>query len=158
MDKEEKARKSHEWYLRNKERLSLKFHQYYEQHKEEIKKNVSVYKKEHRLGYNELNRLNSGYISKEQKHANSKRGIVKRQELVNNIKVEKGCKVCGERDVNKLLFHHPNMDKLNDIKHLKCYSKETLLKEIEKCIVLCRKCHCMIHLNKENRKGFVKWS
>ena len=60
---------------------------------------------------------------------------------------EKGCKKCGEHRVWVLDFHHRNPDiKDGTIAHMiKSSSEINLLKELEKCDVLCANCHREFH-------------
>jgi len=55
--------------------------------------------------------------------------------------------LCGEKDITKLTFHHLNPDekeaKIGVI--LRTGQKNRILKEIKKCVVLCRVCHDIVH-------------
>jgi hypothetical protein len=62
-------------------------------------------------------------------------------------KTGKVCATCGESDTTKLLFHHVD-------KATKCFklgnnsdlhTKQTILEEIAKCVLLCRSCHARLH-------------
>ena len=70
------------------------------------------------------------------------------KEWVEDYKVEKGCAVCDEIDYTCLEFHHVDAEtKENEISVMvnnKC-SKEKLLAEMEKCIVVCASDHRKIH-------------
>ena len=71
-----------------------------------------------------------------------KRNLIK--QYINNIK-QKGCSICGEKDISCLDFHHIN-NKIRDVSSL--IQNENLNKvklEIEKCIVLCSNCHRKLH-------------
>lgn len=71
-----------------------------------------------------------------------KRNLIK--QYINNIK-QKGCSMCGEKDIACLDFHHIN-NKVRDVSSL--IKNENLNKvklEIEKCIVLCSNCHRKLH-------------
>lgn len=69
------------------------------------------------------------------------------------LKSKLKCNNCEESHIACLDFHH-----INDInKELAIAtmvaitkSKETILKEIQKCIVLCSNCHRKLHYNKKN--------
>ena len=68
--------------------------------------------------------------------------------LVNNIKKTKKCNMCNESRFYCLEFHHlDNKDKKNTVSRLisRQYGKKTVLKEINKCIVLCNNCHAEEH-------------
>lgn len=59
-----------------------------------------------------------------------------------------GCKICGEKHPACLEFHHRNPEEkdicISDMIRNK-YSQENILKELEKCDILCRNCHMKIH-------------
>jgi len=59
--------------------------------------------------------------------------------------------MCGESYAGCLDFHHKNPEeKANTVSDLvaKGYGKETILREIEKCVVLCKNCNAKIHERK----------
>ena len=71
-----------------------------------------------------------------------------------DIKKEMHCNICGYSQethenfkTNALEFHHINDDKSFTIGDAlsQGLGKETILKEIEKCVVLCARCHAEIH-------------
>jgi len=69
------------------------------------------------------------------------------------IEYKKGkiCAVCGENYASCLDFHHNSpKEKAGTISDLvaKGYSIETILREIQKCTVLCKNCHVKIHSRK----------
>lgn len=79
----------------------------------------------------------------------------RRKELKEWFKDYKGqleCLVCGENHPATLVFHHrdPN-DKDNVVSDMvrNGFSKEKILKEIEKCDVLCANHHAIEHYNGE---------
>jgi hypothetical protein len=59
---------------------------------------------------------------------------------------EHPCIECGEIDDRKLLFHHkdPSIKKGN-VSTFVGGSREKLLNEIDKCLILCYNCHAAIH-------------
>jgi len=56
-------------------------------------------------------------------------------------RVEKGCYDCGEKDSDLLTFDHENGDKEFDLARGVNVSMVRLLKEIQKCAVVCFNCH-----------------
>ena len=58
-----------------------------------------------------------------------------------------GCIICGEKEICCLDFHHLR-DKSFEIGHSMDITLETLLKEVDKCIVLCANCHRKLHAEK----------
>ena len=73
-------------------------------------------------------------------------------ELVNNIKQQSTCKFCPEKDPCCLDFHHLDSNQKDEsIAYLVgIKSRERLMKEIEKCIVVCANCHRKIHSKNKN--------
>jgi N-formylglutamate amidohydrolase len=66
---------------------------------------------------------------------------------IKEYKINKGCKVCGYNSCSSaLIFHHKNKDKEFQIARGQgCRSFNRILKEIEKCDVLCSNCHLELH-------------
>lgn len=66
---------------------------------------------------------------------------------LNKYKQDKGCERCGFNDHRALVFHHliPEEKSFSLGRELK--GKEKTLKEIDKCIILCRNCHSIEHYN-----------
>ena len=64
------------------------------------------------------------------------------------IKSNLSCKICGESRTPTLDFHHRDPSKkdraIGDMSR-GSFSIESVLKEIEKCDVLCSNCHRMLH-------------
>lgn len=73
---------------------------------------------------------------------------------VANHKLLKGCKKCGFNAIsNRLHLHHRDPStKLFGITFGYRYKEEAYLAEIEKCDVLCVKCHAEVH-SRMRRKG-----
>jgi hypothetical protein len=63
--------------------------------------------------------------------------------LIREIKLQKGCVKCGYKEHYAALdFHHRNpKTKSFNISEKKTVGKNILLKEIEKCDILCVNCH-----------------
>lgn len=64
-----------------------------------------------------------------------------------NYKNTLKCERCGENHIYCLDFHHLNQSKkeYNISSMIYRYGRKTVLKEIEKCIVLCKNCHAKEH-------------
>jgi len=77
-----------------------------------------------------------------------KRHQKERREYINNYKLSKGCSLCGYNKCAKaLVFHHVKGNKDFEIaqsfrEHM---SLEKIKTEIDKCIVLCCRCHTELH-------------
>ncbi len=78
----------------------------------------------------------------------------KRRDWLNEIKSKLKCNICGYSkathpnfSINALQFHHTQDNKNFCIADggAKGYSKETITKEINKCVCLCSRCHAEIH-------------
>lgn len=72
---------------------------------------------------------------------------------INDYKASRGCKICNITDYRVLQFHHRDKEAKeftigNYSKHGS--SRSTLMKEIEKCDILCANCHIITHY--EERK------
>lgn len=68
----------------------------------------------------------------------------------NNFK----CSVCGENRVATLDFHHRDPSKKDgniSVITQRGWSKSKILKEIEKCDILCANCHRMLHYEERNK-------
>lgn len=84
--------------------------------------------------------------------------IKRKRELarwLRNLKHGKSCEICKEKYPLCLDFHHKDpKDKLNSVSDLviRGYAREVILKEIDKCIVLCKNCHVKQHY-KESSSG-----
>jgi len=85
------------------------------------------------------------YLSK----AKNRKGEV--VEWVFEMKKNMGCERCGFSHPVALDFHHINNDKEYDVSKLvRNGNKDKILKEIEKCIVLCSNCHRIFHYEELN--------
>lgn len=69
------------------------------------------------------------------------------QELLRNIKLERGCTDCGSIDINRLQFHHvdPSTKAFTLGNTAEARDLEAIIAEIRKCVVLCDPCHRSRH-------------
>lgn len=67
------------------------------------------------------------------------------------VKTDKGCKICGYNKHHAALqFHHrDSSDKKFALAKSENFSWETVLKEVEKCDVLCSNCHAIVEHDKK---------
>ena len=74
------------------------------------------------------------------------RKLMYKQKLV-KYKEETGCIICGYRRYHKALdFHHIDpATKTGDVSALVTSSFDMAMKEVEKCVLLCRVCHAEVH-------------
>jgi hypothetical protein len=73
------------------------------------------------------------------------------------LKQQYSCMKCGENRWHILDFHHmdPN-EKDFDVSNMGSVSKKRTLKEIEKCITLCRNCHSEFHFLEREEGLLIK--
>ena len=89
----------------------------------------------------------------------SKEAYQKRIDFLNQYKAEAGCKKCGETKYYLLDFHHRNPTEKDFNIAKDCKKKlEIILKELEKCDVLCANCHREWHyLQEHNNISYDTW-
>ena len=95
------------------------------------------------------------YVSKHKKQQviKTRRGHINRRKILTEIKTNFGCKHCGETNGPVLIFHHvdPATKKLNIGASATIGNKwEQILKEVQKCVVLCSNCHILVHWRDRN--------
>ena len=85
---------------------------------------------------------------------NARRAARKRRDMLQQIKLERGCADCGYKAHPEALeFDHITTGKHLAISRIKTYSLETLLTETAKCEVVCANCHRIRTYNR--RKGIT---
>lgn len=78
----------------------------------------------------------------------------KRRAMLNEHKAQRGCLHCGLNNPAALDFHHRDKaTKTANVSSMTGKTEAAMLAEIEKCDVVCKNCHLIIH-EKEKRKGF----
>ncbi len=91
------------------------------------------------------------WYSKNQEHAKEK--VIERKNAIKKwfkeIKGQLRCEQCGENHPACLEFHHLNPSEkeinLSEAVAIKGWSKNKILDEIDKCVVLCSNCHRKLH-------------
>lgn len=69
-----------------------------------------------------------------------------RKGFLADYKRDCGCRICAENEPCCLDFHHINgKEKDFTLATLRSYSEETMMKEINKCAILCSNCHRKLH-------------
>ena len=81
------------------------------------------------------------HIAQTRKHQDSKRAKINEH--------RKPCIACGESDPVVIDFHHPDpsVKELNIGGMVASRSLTSLLKEVDKCVCLCKNCHAKVHAN-----------
>jgi hypothetical protein len=80
--------------------------------------------------------------------AKNKRQKAKLCSWFKNYKVTLKCNQCDESHISCLSFHHidPSKKEINVATAVaRTWSKEKIISEIEKCIILCENCHRKLH-------------
>lgn len=91
------------------------------------------------------------------RHARASRTkYAKRRELqarVTELKVSRGCALCGIKHPAVLQFHHTRGEKAFEIAIAvaQCFAWERIEEEIAKCDVVCANCHHKAHARRSSR-------
>ena len=87
---------------------------------------------------------------------NIKQSYYNKVDILNKYKTERGCKKCGEKRFYLLDFHHtdPNGKDFSISDKSRC-SLEKMMKEIEKCDILCANCHREWHYQSSKDKNII---
>ena len=84
-------------------------------------------------------------------HKNKESHYIRNQKTHDKIKAysdsvkKDGCKICGEKEICTLDYHHLSDKEENVAKLLRGGSLKKVKEEIEKCVVLCANCHRKLH-------------
>ena len=78
-----------------------------------------------------------------------KKRLIKRREFIDDYKLSKGCAICGYSECAKALDFHHDGDKNFAISNATTTGIEKLKKEMEKCEILCCRCHRELHAEEE---------
>lgn len=103
----------------------------------------SLYRKEH------YQQNKTKYLKKARTWGNAKKAST-REFLLKYYKAHP-CTDCGESNPVVLEFDHVNGTKVNNVSEMHGHSTTKLLKEIEKCEVVCANCH---RIRTANRSGY----
>ena len=93
------------------------------------------------------------------KHKNNWYQKAKLKKLSDEIKAQRGCKFCGERDPVCLAFHHRNRgEKEDNISKIVSSggSLERFNHEVDKCDVMCHNCHAKLEAQLKAAGAFPK--
>jgi ferredoxin len=90
----------------------------------------------------------------ESDRARRRRRIKEKREWIQKHKEIVGCEACGSKHPFYVLeFHHRNSEaKDNEISNMIStdYSRDAIVREVKKCMVVCRNCHAEIHWRESN--------
>lgn len=79
--------------------------------------------------------------------ANNKRNITLKREVIAKWRAE-GCSLCGETELCCLVAHHLDPQKKEDHVSRMIFDRTSwgrFLRELKKCVCLCRNCHAKVH-------------
>jgi hypothetical protein len=143
--------KKKEWYQKNRDRLNKQKREYYAQHKEKWHGYYQTYYPAHRPEI--LARTKEYYEkygrayyqkTKDVHYARSQTHKRKLKEWFASLKIGKYCIKCGEDNPKCLDYHHRDPEakvaKLADMVSWGV-SRERIIVEIGKCVLLCANCH-----------------
>ncbi len=80
----------------------------------------------------------------------AKENRIEKRKWYNEVKSTLKCEKCGENHISTLDFHHIDPKKKEFPISRVYFSKEKILEEIKKCIVLCSNCHRKLHWDERN--------
>jgi hypothetical protein len=110
----------------NKERVRIRQREWREINKDKLKE----YREEHRKSISSK--------SNDRVRAN--------KEFANSFKIGNSCSICGFNDIRALQFHHiDSSTKLFSIGNCGGRSREVIMREIQKCLLICANCHFILH-------------
>jgi len=97
------------------------------------------------------------YQQKKEYYKNKAKESKKRvKEKFDEYKKTLSCKICGENHPATLDFHHKNPEEKEIIISQavgRSWGWESLVREIEKCDILCANCHRKLHYEENNAGG-----
>ncbi len=119
-----------EWYQKNKAKRNQAYNDWYRRNREKM----AAKKNEYRLSH------------PDQCIRNDKRARLARRQAIAQIKLERGCAVCGYKGhPHALQFDHlPGFEKTERVSMMYASKWSEVLNEIAKCQVLCANCHAII--------------
>lgn len=118
---------------------------------EEFWKNVSAKDGLQRACKDCIRKSHKKYYENNKRAYFDRRNIYRRKfkKQLDDIKSEKGCLFCKEKDSCCLEFHHVGGSKIEDVGTMKNHAaKQKVLAETEKCVVICANCHRKVHSGK----------
>lgn len=95
------------------------------------------------------------YKNKDKKMAWQNKRRAELKTWMKNLKAALSCKKCGENHPGCLQFHHadPSKKEISISQAVTInWSTKRILKEIEKCVVLCANCHIKLHYRQKQKQ------
>lgn len=128
----------------SREYQSARQRSYYERHRDEISRK----RKSTRDPAKENLRQSRYYMKHRETIIRRLRGRNKSfRKSVNEYKLSSGCSACGFNELAEaLVFHHLDKStKLHNVSKMGLWPDDLVVKEIEKCVILCENCHRELH-------------
>lgn len=132
--------RSSRYYREHRDSSLERQHAYYAANRDKILEQKKIYRASHideRMAYDEAR-----WRRQEQEY----------RVWLDALRTTQGCAVCGRKD-GKLDFHHKDPEsKEHSISGMAHYPLDAIEEELEKCVILCRKCHGQAHGDMEAGK------
>ena len=138
-----------QWHVDNRESINKRHRERYRENREAVLK--------HQKEYHHKNK--SDPIYREKRRVAQQKRRERRMAWWNGIRASLSCEICGESRTPCLDFHHkdPSSKEFGFGKAVSHFMpRGKILKEIEKCVVLCANCHRMEHHNERIRDKGIK--
>lgn len=141
--------------MTDKSKRQLYWQEYFAKNKEKIREAKRVYESDPEVKARKKER--SAELYQKHKEKVKHRCFLRqkeRKEFIEDVALKYGCqnKDCkwkGTINCSYLDFHHldPNL-KLTELSKMKSWSWKKIITEINKCVVLCKNCHALVHMEK----------
>ena len=136
-----------EYYKKNKDKHIDNMKRYKKENADDFQQYQQTYHK--KKYYNNKENIDVELLREEWREQKLK--IIKERRIfINEYKSTCTCQKCGDTRPYVLDFHHldgNDKDYLVSQMQYSTYSKERIIKEMEKCVILCSNCHRKVHAN-----------
>lgn len=146
-----------QYHVKNRERIKEQRKQYRKRNALAIRENKRLYGLRPEVKQKKKERSAELYLrtkDKVKKRQSARRK--ERKEFLDRVSLHYGCsnpdcKWTGCWEPSQLDFHHLNpQEKIIEVAKMESWSFVNIVSEINKCVVLCRNCHALVHLDKAN--------
>lgn len=148
-NKERHNKQTCEWQKKNRHKRNAYMKAWRAANRERSRRYVARYREKYPekiIAYNDRPEV------KQRKLEHGRQVYERNATLVRQIKAERGCIFCRERDPICLDFHHRDRKaKKKVISQLKSAATKQLMEEIAKCEVICSNCHRKLHSSEERK-------
>ena len=151
MKKVDKEKYNKQYYQDNCEKILKRQKQYYKNHREEEKKRSEKWRENNLEKSRKIN-MRSYKKYREKRTAHLRQSYKERRKYIDDYKLSKGCSICNYNKYAVALVFHHNGNKEFNVSKIVLYSLKRLKKEMEKCEILCRNCHAILHEEERRKK------